>query len=216
MVDMSGLPAFVVAVALICLAPGPDNTYISAVAARHGPRAGLTSAVGMALGMSVHVTATAVGLAVVLSAHDWAIVAINLAGGAYLAHLAIETYRELRRSGESGEHPTPPPHALIRRAVFTNLTNPKVILFFASFLPQFARPENGSLTAQLLILGLIFLIVGLVCDGAIGLSVGWLGRGLAASTSAAAVLTVLAGTTYVVLSALLIHDGMSSLLAGSG
>ena len=174
MIDPTVLPAFLVATTLVVVAPGPDNTYIAAVAVAQGARSGVLSAAGMALGMVVHVTAAALGLAVLLRSTPWALEAIRIAGAGYLCWLAWSAFRS-RADTESGHRQRSAAPVVLRRAVLTNLTNPKVVLFFAAFLPQFVRRGHGPAAGQLLVLGLIFLVVGLVSDSVIGVVVGRLG-----------------------------------------
>lgn len=83
------------------------------------------------------------------------------------------------------------------------LTNPKIILFFAAFLPQFARGGRGPAALQFLALGLIFLIVGLAWDSLVGLSAGRLGGALKSNGHAATAVTVAAGVTFAILALLL-------------
>jgi threonine/homoserine/homoserine lactone efflux protein len=205
MIDPAVLPGFLAAVFLVTLAPGPDNTYIAAVALARGARAGVESAVGMSLGMIVHVCAAAVGLAALLRSTPDALVAIRFLGAAYLGWLAVTTLRSAR-------HLALADHAaddrLLRRAILTNLTNPKVIIFFAAFLPQFTRPGHGPVAVQLLTLGALFLLVGLLCDSIIGVSVGHLGRTVGSSGRAAQWLTVVAGLTFAALATVLLLEGL--------
>ncbi|BCJ37082.1 hypothetical protein Athai_45850 [Actinocatenispora thailandica] len=205
MIDPALLPGYLVAVLLIAIAPGPDMAYIVAAATAHGPRAGVLSAAGMAAGMVVHVTATAVGLAALLTAVPVALDLIRLAGAAYLGWLAVDTLRSATGGGLAGRA-TPTRGQLLRRATMTNLANPKVILFFAAFLPHFVRLDRGSVTAQLLALGAMFLLVGLLVDSVIGLAAGQLRTALAPGSRAGRTLTVLAGATFAVLAVLLVVD----------
>lgn len=208
MLDLAVLPGYLVAVLLVTIPPGPDNAYIVAVAIDRGPRAGVLSAVGMSLGMLVHVTAASLGLAIVLRSTPLALTAVRLGGGAYLAWLAITTLRSARRAGHVG-HAPPPDRRVLARAVLTNLTNPKVILFFAAFLPQFARAGRGPAALQFLTLGLIFLLVGLAWDSFVGLSAGRLGGALKSNGRAATAVTVTAGVTFAVLALLLLLQALS-------
>lgn len=89
--------------------------------------------------------------------------------------------------------------------MLTNLTNPKVILFFAAFLPQFVPSGHGSTGLQLLTLGVIFLLVGLVIDSAVGLAAGKLGEAVAPGGRAATTLGVVAGLTFATLALLLLE-----------
>lgn len=204
MVDVSALPAFVVAVTVVTLAPGPDNTYIAAVALKHGPRAGVLSALGMACGMVVHVTAAALGLAALLRLNPQIIVAIQVGGAAYLGWLVFDTVRGLGKG--SAVDRVPATREVLVRATLTNLTNPKVILFFAAFLPGFVKDGHGSPAVQMLTLGTLFLVVGLVCDVAIGVLAGRLGRALDAHGRAGTTLTMVAACVYAGLSLLLLVE----------
>jgi threonine/homoserine/homoserine lactone efflux protein len=208
MADPAVLPSFLVAVVLITVAPGPDNAYIAAVAVDRGVRAGLVSAVGMAIGMVVHATAAALGLAMLLSSAPAALTAIRLAGAAYLGWLGATTLWSMRRSGAQTRHP-PPGRRLLARAVLTNLTNPKVILFFAAFLPQFVRPGHGPTAVQLLTLGVLFLLVGLVIDSVVGIAAGRLHDAAAPGGRAANTLGVLAGLTFAALAGILSWEALS-------
>lgn len=209
MLDLTLLPAYLVAVTLVTVAPGPDAAYIVAVAVERGPRAGLLSATGMALGMVVHVTAAALGLAVLLKSTPLALTALELAGGLYLGRLAVKTLRTARKPLA---HATaaPPDRDVLRRAVVTNLLNPKTVLFFAAFLPRFTNPDRGALWLQLLTLGLIFLAMGLVWDSTIGLCAGRLGQGLLHGPKAATTVNVAAGLTFATLAGLLLKDVVSA------
>ncbi|MEU1329435.1 LysE family translocator [Streptomyces sp. NPDC005865] len=219
MLDLTLLPAYLVAVTLVTIAPGPDAAYIVAVAVERGPRAGLLSATGMALGMAVHVTAAALGLAVLLQSTPLALMALELAGGLYLGGLAVSTLRTLRtlRTLPTSRKPlaraaaTRPDRDILRQAVVTNLLNPKTVLFFAAFLPRFTNPVRGALWPQLLTLGLIFLVVGLVWDSAIGLCAGRLGQGLLRGPTAATAVNVAAGLTFATLAGLLLKDVVTAL-----
>lgn len=209
MIDTGLLPGYLVAVLLIAIAPGPDMAYIVAAATAHGPRAGVLSAAGMAMGMVVHVTATALGLAALVTAMPVALDLIRLAGAAYLGWLAVDTLRSATTGGLTG-HAAPTRGQLLRRATMTNLANPKVILFFAAFLPHFVRVDHGSVAGQLLVLGAMFLLVGLLVDSAIGLGAGQLRTALAPGSRAGRTLTVLAGATFAVLAVLLVVDVVTS------
>ncbi|WP_165978427.1 LysE family translocator [Actinomadura darangshiensis] len=205
--DPAVLPGYLLAVLLVTVPPGPDNAYIIAVAMDRGSRAGVLSAVGMSLGMLVHATAAALGLALVLQSAPNALTAIRLGGAAYLAWLAFTTLRSARRSGHIG-HAPPPDRQILGRAVLTNLTNPKIILFFAAFLPQFARDGRGPAALQFLTLGLIFLLVGLMWDSIVGLLAARLGAALRGSGRAATAVTITAGLTFAALALLLLLQAL--------
>ncbi|MFC4122922.1 LysE family translocator [Nonomuraea zeae] len=209
MVDLAVLPAFLLAAFLVTVAPGPDNIYIVAVALDRGLRAGMLSAVGMALGMVVHVAAAALGLAVLLRTAPGALIVVQVLGALYLGWLAVSTLRSAGTPGAAARVP-PSDGRILGRAVLTNLSNPKVILFFAAFLPQFTRDGHGPLPVQMLTLGLIFLAVGLGWDSVVGLFAGRLGGALAGGGRGATALSVGAGLTFGVLALLLLSQALWS------
>jgi threonine/homoserine/homoserine lactone efflux protein len=211
MIDPTVLLAFLLATTLVVVAPGPDNTYIAAVAMAQGARSGVLSAAGMALGMIVHVTAAALGLAVLLHSTPWALEAIRIVGAGYLCWLAWSALRtRADAAGASQTHSAAP--VVLRRAIVTNLTNPKVVLFFAAFLPQFVRRGYGPVAAQLLILGVIFLAVGLVSDSIIAVSFGRLGAAARPAPRAATLVNIGAGLTFAGLAAVMIVEAARPLV----
>lgn len=202
MVPPEVLPGFLVAVAAVCLAPGPDQAFVLAAAASGGRRAGVMAAAAMALGMAVHTMATAAGLAVLLRSAPTALEAIQAAGATYLLWLAVQTFRSIGATRRAGPEAFTGQQVL-RRAFLVNLTNPKIILFFASFLPQFVREGSGPVPAQLLVLGLLFLVVGFVVDASIGWTTGRLRDVTGDGAILRRVLLVAAGLTYAGLAAVL-------------
>jgi threonine/homoserine/homoserine lactone efflux protein len=201
MLDPALFAAFVVAVTLLVLTPGPDMLFVMAVGATGGPAVGLCAAAGVAAGLAVHATATAFGLAALFSAVPTLYVVVKIGGAAYLLYLGIVT---LRRRDE----PLAPTDGAgdgrgraFRRGLLTNLLNPKVVLFNAAFLPQFVDPARGNVTAQLLVLGAAFVVVDLLIDGPIGLLAGRLGTLLAEHRRAVRRLRVATGAIFIGLSA---------------
>ena len=167
MVNGSLLIQFVVAVTVICVVPGPDQLFIVATAATRGVPAGLAAAFGMASGMIVHTTLAALGLAALLKSAPEALVGVRVVGACYLAFLAIHEFRSASRRRDSIAAAVPTAmhvRTAWQRGVFTNLANPKVVLFYLAFLPQFVDYRLGHVTVQLVVLGAIFLLLGLAVD----------------------------------------------------
>jgi threonine/homoserine/homoserine lactone efflux protein len=209
-IDHTVLLGYLGSVLLITIAPGPDNAYIVGVALARGSRAGVLSAAGMAMGMTVHVAAATLGLALLLQSAPAALNAVRLAGAGYLGWLAVSTLRSARQSGIA-KGGVPPDRQILGRAVLTNLANPKIILFFAAFLPQFTRPGHGPIPMQLLILGLVFLVIGLAWDSIIGLCAGRLSAALARGSRAATRLNVVAGLTFGALAVVLLGETLRAI-----
>jgi threonine/homoserine/homoserine lactone efflux protein len=170
------LVTFIVAVALISVVPGPDMMYIVANALVGGRRSGVVSALGMSTGLAAHTVAAAFGLGMLIQAAPLVLEAIRVAGSLFLIYLAVMTWRASRGRGPAIEMESRP-RPLSRvygMAVLTNLANPKVILFYLAFLPQFLTKGEGSwpATVQFLVLGGLFILVGLVVDASVGTLAG--------------------------------------------
>jgi threonine/homoserine/homoserine lactone efflux protein len=199
--DPALFAAFVVAVALLVLTPGPDMLFVMAVGATGGPAVGMAAAVGVATGLAVHATATAFGLAALFAAVPTLYVAVKFCGAAYLLYLGIMTLRRRDEPLVRAEGAGDGRGRAFRRGLCTNLLNPKVVLFNAAFLPQFVDPARGNVTAQLLVLGAAFVLVDLLIDGPIGLLAGRLGAQLAERRRAVRRLHVATGSIFIGLSA---------------
>jgi threonine/homoserine/homoserine lactone efflux protein len=160
------LGAFVAISALIAVIPGPDTAIATRNALVGGRRAGLYTIVGVAIGLSVWTLATGAGIAALLRASEPAFVALKLVGAAYLVFLGVQalwgaTRRNgtRRKGGAVSRRPVPPRQAL-RQGLVTNLGNPKIAVFFTSFLPQFTPAHHASF-GTLVLLGALFCVIGL-------------------------------------------------------
>ncbi len=169
--DPALLPVYLSALVAVYLAPGPDMALVLAVSGASGARAGLMTSLGIAAARFAHVMASGLGLAALLAAHPPLIVGVRAIGALYLLFLAWKLWRAQPASPESADRPSAPrPHshlaalAAMRRGLFTNLLNPKALLFCGLFLPQFASPAHGPLLPQFAALGLILVLVGLAFD----------------------------------------------------
>jgi len=202
--DVAMFGGFLVAALAIQLAPGPGMLFIIAHGVAGGGRAGMAVAVGAAAGMLVHTTATALGLAALLSAAPEALAVIKAIGALYLLWLALQAFRagipkDVRQSvGTAAETPGHRVRfwGLVSRGALNNLANPKVVLFYVVFLPQFVDPTAGSVTSQLFILGATMLLMGLAIDLQVGLLAGRLGTVLLRSGAYRRIINKIAGTVY--------------------
>ena len=156
---------FVLLSALIAVVPGPDTAIVTRNALVGGRRAGLLTIVGVAFGLSVWTLAAGGGIAALIRASEPAFVALKVAGAVYLAVLGGQAlWGALRRPGPRALTPqgakTISTRAALRGGVITNLGNPKIAVFFTSFLPQFTSGDHPSFAA-LVLLGLLFCSIGL-------------------------------------------------------
>lgn len=164
MPETTNLVAFLLATVTLVAVPGPNLVYIVTRSVAGGTRAGVVSALGVEAGTLVHVVLTSIGLSAVVGASPVALQVIKYAGAAYLVYLAV---RALRAVPATSGPTAPPPVAGLARTfadgVLVNLLNPKVVLFFLAFLPQFTTGASGG-TGALLVLGVIFFAVALLMD----------------------------------------------------
>ena len=147
---------------LLAVTPGPDMAVVTKNALAHGRRGVVLTTTGIALALSIWVTATAVGLSAVLRASGELLFVLKLVGAAYLAYLGVRALLDSRQRPADLLAATPPPapaHAIFRQGFLSALSNPKLGVFFVTFLPQFVVPGQ-ALLPRLLELGLVFAVIG--------------------------------------------------------
>jgi threonine/homoserine/homoserine lactone efflux protein len=164
----SAVELFAAASTALLLIPGPAVVYIVTQSAESGRSAGLASVAGIHVGTFVHILAAAVGLSALIVASATAFTAVKLAGVAYLVYLGIRKLLERPRPNEA-EPPAPLRRVFVRGTV-VNVLNPKTALFFLAFLPQFVDAQRGAVWSQVVLLGLVFVALGLVSDSAYALA----------------------------------------------
>jgi threonine/homoserine/homoserine lactone efflux protein len=168
-------------VALFCLAalallaiPGPAVLYVVVQSAEQGRRVGLASVAGIHVGTLVHVAAAAAGLSALIVASAVAFSTVKYAGAAYLIYLGVRKLLERSTVNEMEQARESLRRAFGRGAV-VNVLNPKTALFFLAFLPQFVDADRGGVWSQALVLGFVFVGLGLVSDSLYALAAGTVG-----------------------------------------
>lgn len=172
---------------LLALSPGPDNLFVITLSALRGVRAGLWVVLGLCSGLIVHTLAVSWGVAALFAASATAFTVLKLLGAAYLLYLAWGAWNAPASVVDDSGGPSVPdmtPMQAWLRGVIMNLTNPKVILFFLAFLPQFSNPARGSVAVQTFLLGLIFILAAGLTFSTLALLAGSIGRKLQRSASA--------------------------------
>ncbi|ARP79460.1 threonine transporter RhtB [Bordetella genomosp. 8] len=196
MPDLHTLSSFFGIAVLLALAPGPDNLFVLMQSARSGRSAGLMVVLGLCTGLLGHTAAVAAGLAAVFAASPLAFTALKWAGAIYLAYLAWQAFRAPATTAAGAEPPRLRPGALYARGIVMNLTNPKVLLFFLAFLPQFTTPAAGPVGLQVVVLGAVFMLATLLVFGAIAVFSGAAGAMLQRSPRARRMLDICAGVVF--------------------
>lgn len=161
---------FLGAGAALELAPGPSMLYMLAQTARHGARYGLTGMLGVMLGSSIHIVLTVLGLAALISHSPILFALMKWLGAAYLIWLGLQAlWRQSDNSAKTNtaadaSYMTPSLKKTFYQGVLIDVVNPKVILFFVAFLPQFVVPGIGSIAGQMALHGGLLLIFTVVVN----------------------------------------------------
>ena len=170
--------AYLVACVVIGVVPGPTVTLIVANSLRYGTRAGFLNVLGTQVGEAIIITAAGIGLASLIEAmghwFDW----LRLAGAAYLIWLG---WKMIRSSGEIADGvPAKPPRGGFRvQGAIVALSNPKTLLFFGAFFPQFIDPSRDYVL-QIAVMGVTAMTISAISDSAYALASGRAGRALSA------------------------------------
>lgn len=164
---------FIAATLILCVMPGPVVTWLVACGVREGPRAALTGLAGTTAALSTHMVLTVLGLAPLLAAlGPWAD-ALKLVGAAYLVFLGVQAFRAPYEDPHlpNAKRGATPGWTLFRRGYLISVTNPKTLVFYAAFFPQFISPDAAA-GPQLVILAITFITVSTLSDGAFALAAG--------------------------------------------
>jgi len=174
-IDTTTLLTFVAIVLGFVFIPGPATFLTIARATGSGTRVGIATGAGIACGDIVHTAMAIVGLSAIIATSALLFSLIKYAGAAYLIYLGIRAIFA-RATGLPGQAALPMSAAkAFRQAIVAEVLNPKTALFFLAFLPQFVKPENGSVPLQLAVLGTVFVLLGLFSTVVFALGAGHLG-----------------------------------------
>jgi threonine/homoserine/homoserine lactone efflux protein len=177
------MTTFAIAALLLIMMPGPDQVLITRNVVVGGRYGGLLTMLGGVLGLTVHAGVAALGLSALLLASATAFTVLKIVGAVYLLWLAVQMLRSAMRSGRTplADEAVAAPlqrSAYLRQGFLSNALNPKVALFFVTFLPQFLSAHSGSPRAEALLLSGIFGVLYLAWFGLYVAAVERLGRWL--------------------------------------
>lgn len=189
---------FLLAAVLITASPGPDNLMVLSTGMARGRRHGIAFGLGCAAGCLSHTALALAGVSALVAASPAAFTALRWAGGLYLVWLGVQALRHAGQSGlGSASAGSETPGRLFARGLVANAINPKVVLFFLSFLPQFVQPAQGSVGLQIGLLGLLFTLQAAVLFGLLGFFAGSVGGWLQRRPGAGLWLDRVAGALFV-------------------
>ena len=199
MISLDQLILFSLTSIVLIFTPGPDIIYVLTRGVAQGRTAALAAAAGFSLGNIGHTLLAVCGLSAILASSATAFTLIKIAGGLYLIYIGVKLWRADPRLtlSPAGEHKAA--RIIFRQSILANLLNPKVAVFFLAFFPQFVRPSQGSPALQMLILGLTFVVLTMICFGLVALGAGLLNARLAARPTVSAWLHKGAGAILMLL-----------------
>jgi len=152
--------------------------YVISKGISQGRKAGVISAIGVTLGILVHTTFAALGLAIILKTSAMAFLAVKLAGAGYLIYLGIKALTDKTALGFNNDKPIVKIRTVFFQGILSNVLNPKIAIFFLAFLPQFVEPGYGNASIQMVCLGLIFALFGVIFLVLLGYFSGGIGSWL--------------------------------------
>ena len=174
MPSAADLTAFILTAFIIVVIPGPSVLFIIARALAHGRRASVLSVLGNTLGEYVQVACVAFGVGVLAERSVAVFTVLKLFGAAYLVFLGVKTFRE-RRSLAAVLQPAvdaQPGRRYVLQAFIVGVSNPKTVIFLVAILPGFVNNADGHVPEQILLLGLVFSAIAIICDSIWGFAAG--------------------------------------------
>jgi threonine/homoserine/homoserine lactone efflux protein len=163
--------AFVAACIALSLLPGPIVTLLIANGLRHGTRAALINIAGAQAGLAIVIGIVAIGLTTLMATLGYWFVWVQFAGAAYLVWLGIKLIRTPVEGVESDAPPPPPRGGFFLQGLLVLLSNPKVLVFFGAFIPQFMDLSRDH-ALQVVLLGVTFMVIAAITDGLYALLAG--------------------------------------------
>lgn len=200
MLSLEQTLAFLLAALALTATPGPDNLMVLSIGMARGRRAGIAFGLGCAIGCLSHTALAAVGVSALVAASPLAFTALTWAGGAYLVWLGVGALRSrgLGQVTPAGAEAASPARLFVK-GLLANAINPKVVLFFLSFLPQFVVASHGQVAWQLVLLGVLFTAQAALLFALLGYFSGAVGAWLARKPRMALWLDRLAGMVFIAL-----------------
>lgn len=205
--DAPTMALFLAASLVLLVTPGPAVFYIVARSIDQGRMAGVVSTLGVAAGSCVHSAAAALGISALLASSALAFNVIKLIGAAYLIYLGIRKFlvADPVETNIVVEHKGL--KEIFAQGVIVNVFNPKTALFFLAFLPQFVDVSEGHVALQMILLGVIFALLGIMSDGAYALAAGSFGQWLKRHAGILRAQRYFAGSVFITLGVLTAATG---------
>lgn len=165
---------FILTSIIIILTPGQDMILVMSRSISQGKKAGITTAFGISVGLMGHTLLATVGLGALLMTSQWLFDIIKFLGAAYLIYIGIQLLFSKNPKLAMKDLPKVSSKKMIMQGALTNIMNPKITIFYFSYLPQFVNVNSGNESLQLFILGLTFAILTFLIKAPIGFISGLL------------------------------------------
>ena len=179
MIDMSVLPVYLTAVVALLLLPGPDMLLIASSSMSYGRRVGIFASLGNATSGIILTLLAALGVSALIAVNPMALKVLHLLGGAYLLKMGWDCIRAQAADAPELDGQSKMATTFYQRALVSNLLNPKALVFFVMFLPQFVSSNITATSGeQMLALGLLLNVLGLLFNLVLVALVGTLGKSL--------------------------------------
>lgn len=188
---------FLVAAVLITLSPGPDNLMVLGVGISRGRRFGMAFGLGCAAGCLSHTLLAVMGVSALIAASPDAFLALKVVGGLYLVYLGVQALRSRGGMQPGAGNGLQSVRELFFRGMLANAINPKVVMFFLAFLPQFVVSARGDIALQMASLGVLFAVQAGLLFGCLGYFAGSIGQWLNRQPRIGLWLDRLAGAIFV-------------------
>ena len=198
MPNLDAIVAFAIASLALLIIPGPAVLYVINRSISDGRSTALAAVAGLEIGNFMHVVAATLGLSAVIAASATAFGVVKWIGAGYLIYTGIRTLSR-KPATFNQEQKTLTRRKSFTQGIVVNTFNPKVALFFLSFLPQFIDTEKGSTALQSLVLGSIFVLLGMCSDGLYAILASALRGPLLRGRSLPFVQRYVAGSVFVLL-----------------
>jgi len=165
---------FIAASLVLIATPGQDMILVMSRSIAQGSAAGVATAAGVSTGLVGHTLLATLGLGAVLRASAWLFVALKLVGAAYLVYLGLQLIRSKKHALAVSVESRKSLRRLFFDGALSNISNPKIAIFYFAFLPQFVKAGAAHPTVCILILGLVFAGLTFLIKGPVGLAAGYL------------------------------------------
>ena len=165
-------PLFIVASVVLLVTPGQDIILIMSRSVAQGVAAGVATAAGVSVGLVGHTVLATLGLGAILRTSEWLFLALKLVGAGYLLYLGISLLLTKRSDFVLGSAAQRSSSRLFLDGAFSNLSNPKVVLFYFAFLPQFVSSSAQHPTLSVFVLGVVFAVLAFLVNGLVGVFAG--------------------------------------------